>query len=144
MQKFKHNNADIWIWKFWLLKIYLNTESWWLQAVDSRGMTQTERRKLQEKIFWTLNIFALSKFFLLLKLSSQLCLMKIVKVLFIGEDSDLKFYWIFNLEKFWNPSRVETVGAMKSVEEEYFSFLYQRLEKRKFLFTFPFSTLLVK
>ena len=50
MQKFKHNNTNIWIWKYCLLKIYLNTESWWIQVVDSRGMTLTQR-KVQEKIF---------------------------------------------------------------------------------------------
>ena len=65
----KHNNTNIWIWKFCLLKIYLNTESWWIQVVDSRGMTLTKRRKLQEKIFELSEFLHSVIFFLLLELS---------------------------------------------------------------------------
>ena len=125
------------------LKILFIENIPWLQKVDdyrlvdSRRMTQVmnttdwKKKITRENFFWTL------KFFLLLKLSSQLCLMKIVEALFIGEDSDLKFYWIFNLEKFWNLSRVEIAGAMKSAEGEYFFFSLLETWKEKISFYFP-------
>ena len=127
MQKFKHNNTNIWIWKICLLKIYL-TESWWLRATGwftaEGGRTQTEKRKLQEKIFWTLKILHSLNFFCSFSALEALLptlLTKKVEALFIGEDSDLKFYWICNLEKVWNPSRVETVGYWSLQRENLFS-----------------------
>ena len=104
------------------------TAEGWLRLMNT---TDWKKKITRENFFWTL------KFFLLLKLSSQLCLMKIVEALFIGEDSDLKFYWIFNLEKFWNLSRVEIAGAMKSAEGEYFFFSLLETWKEKISFYFP-------
>ena len=70
MQKFKHN-TNIWIWNYCLLKIYLNTESWWLQVVDSRGMTLTQKENYKRIIFWTLRIFWNSLIFFLAANSLQ-------------------------------------------------------------------------
>ena len=133
MQKFKHNNTNIWIWKICLLKIYL-TKSWWLQA----GLQQRDdldwKKKITRENFLNSQNFALSKFFMLLKLSSRLCLMKKVEALFIGEDSDLKFYWICNLEKVWNPSRVETVRYWSLQRENFFSLSKTWKEKNSLYF----------
>ena len=118
MQKFKHNNTNIWIWKYCLLKIYLDyrelmTTGCWQQRDDSYS-----KKKITRENFLNSQNFSLSNiFFLLLKLTLsellnpcrtlyqtlfQLCLMKPFVALFIGEDSD--FRWIFNLENYWNSS----------------------------------------
>ena len=109
------------------------TAEGWLKLMN----TTDWKKKITRENFFELSNFALSKFSLLLKLSSQLCLMKNVETLFIDEDSDLKFYWIFNLEIFWNPSRVETAVSMKSAEEEYFLFSLSETWKEKISLYFP-------
>ena len=58
LQKFKHNNTNIWIWKYCLLKIYLDyrelmTTGCWQQRNDSNS------KKFTKENFWTLRIFAL-------------------------------------------------------------------------------------
>ena len=132
MQKFKHNNTNIWIWKYCLLKIYLDyrelmTTSCWQQRNDSNS-----KRKLQEKFLNSQNFLQLSNIFLAANswnswTLADLCLMKKVEAPFIGEDSD--FRWIFNLESFWIPSHVCQVEhsveerVREEREEIFFSFL---------------------
>ena len=58
LQKFKHNNTNIWIWKYCLLKIYLDyrelmTTGCWQQRNDSNS------KKFTKENFWTLRIFSL-------------------------------------------------------------------------------------
>ena len=113
---------------------------WWLQVVDSRGMTLTQR-KLQEKILNSQNFFtnflnsqnswnSLLAIGTLEPLQTSLlptsALMKKVEAAYIGEDSD--FRWIFNLESFWISSHVGQVEhsaeerVRKKREEKFFSF----------------------
>ena len=104
LQKFKHNYTNIWIWKFCLLKIYLNyrelmTTGCWQQRNDSNS-----KRKLQEKFFLNSQNFLqlYNIFFLQLTLTEllnpcrplsrllELSLMKPFAVLFIGEALGFK------------------------------------------------------
>ena len=71
MQKFKHNNTNIWIWKYCLLKIYLDyrelmTTGCWQQRDDSNS-----NKKITRKFFESLRIFALSNIFSTLETISQ-------------------------------------------------------------------------
>ena len=133
MRKFKHNNTNIWIWKYCLLKIYLDyrelmTTGCWQQRNDSNS----KRKFLNSQDFFKLS----NIFFLQLTLCraleslptslADLCLMKKVEAPFIDEDSD--FRWIFNLESFWIPSHVDHVehSAEERVREEIF-FSFPRL-----------------
>ena len=119
-------------WKYTLI-----TESWWLQVVDSRGMTLIQKENYKRKFLNSQDFFKLSNiFFLQLTLCraleslptslADLCLMKKVEAPFIDEDSD--FRWIFNLESFWIPSHVDHVehSAEERVREEIF-FSFPRL-----------------
>ena len=83
------------------LKILFIENIPWLQRVDdyrlvdSRGMTQVMnttdwKKKITRENFWTLKFLHSLNFFPLLKLSSQLCLMKKFEALFIGEAPDFK------------------------------------------------------
>ena len=124
MHKFKHKNTDIWIWKFCLLKIYLDNRelmntSWLTAKRWLRLMNTTDwRRKITRDIFLNSQFLTISSSLV----SFALCPMKKVEALFIGNEVRLES--ILNLEswKFWNPSRVKTTVAIKSAEREYFFF----------------------
>ena len=67
----------------------------WQQRDDSNW-----NKKITREIFWTLKIFALSNFFSAIEAlfpTLELCLMKNFEALFIGGDSDLKFYCIYKI-----------------------------------------------
>ena len=66
MQKFKHKNADIWIWKFCLLKIYIDyrelmSTSWLTAEGWFRLMNTTDwKRKITRKFLNSLSYFLLN------------------------------------------------------------------------------------
>ena len=78
LQKFKHKNIKIWIWKYCLLKIYLRVVEY--KFVDSRGMTQSDEYKgpefLKEEI-----TKARERFFITLLSSSALNFFSLSQVL---------------------------------------------------------------
>ena len=117
MQKFKHNNANIWIWKFYLLKIYLNYRELMITGwLTVEGWLKLKEENYKRK-FFELSIFlhSLNFFFLLLKLSSQLCLMKKFEALFIGEAPDFKRTLSLQFWKILNP--LPCVWSMRFVQK---------------------------
>ena len=114
MQKFKHN-TNIWIWNYCLLKIYLNTESWWLQVVDSRGMTLTQKENYKRIFLNSQDFLKLSNYFFL-----QLTLTELLNPCrpLPDEESWSSFYrWGFRLQmnlqswKFFNSITCMPGGA---------------------------------
>ena len=97
MQKFKHNNTNIWVWKFCLLKIYLDYgDFFYYRLVDSKWMTKRdgykgleffERGDYKNKRENSLEHSLLT---LLSSQDFQLCLMRKLASLFIGEALGFK------------------------------------------------------
>ena len=155
MQKFKHKNADIWIWKYCLLKIYLDyrelmNKSWltvegWLRLMNT---IEWRRKITREKVFWTLN-FSLSQalFFHFFKLSCLFCPLPDEE----RYDSIYRWWsrtWIYVESSILKILKSTTCRDSCSNEvyrwRIFFLFLVRDLRREKILFAFPFSTLLAK
>ena len=163
LQKFKHNYTNIWIWKFCLLKIYLNyrelmTTGCWQQRNDSNS-----KRKLQEKFSLNSQNFLqlYNIFFLQLTLTEllnpcrplsrllELCLMKPFAVLFIGKALGFKKALpLWCLPRVWRLQEVRFFSSSSfyhmANESSTCFFLLSHSKRQKLLFTKHYSPMVSK
>ena len=155
MQNFKHKNTYIWIWKFCLLKIYLD----YRELMNTSWLTEYVWLKLMNTTDWMRKIARDKNFKLLIFHYLKLSLFHLFKLFCLfctlpNEEGCGSIYRWWSQTWIYLESSIlkilKSITCRDSCSNEvcrgrtFFLFLVRDSRREKILFVFPFSTLLAK